>query len=284
VAIDPKAMDRALASMQAGLPENPPDETLLRASIREGFSKTPKSYAEINALSRRTGLPTDTVERQQDMIRRELRARDVDYAGLVKDSPVLASFLSKPGNAAVAQNDVDVLRAMEAWAQMRKPETGLATDAADVGRSYAAGLTTLPESAGKGLSELNLQLGRKITEAIESVGLESVGEFLRQETPDVLKGLNPSWSLEQVGQGWRLIGDAIRPERQGLHTMTGEALGQLTSQVMLHYATGGATAVTTAAFGLMGFEQIAEDARSKGATEDQILTASTAAAFITAAS
>lgn len=72
---------------------------------------SPDKAAEVNRLSRASGLPLDTVERNQDDIRRQHQLRAL-HDDLVS-SPVLRAQMSIPAFAAVAHDDVPNSKGIE---------------------------------------------------------------------------------------------------------------------------------------------------------------------------
>lgn len=86
------------------------------ASVKESMfvaSKTnPDTFAQEKSLSNQTGIPTDVVSRNKDIVQQKATS-EIDYASVIDNSPYLGKYLSNPDNASAAHDDLDSLRKHE---------------------------------------------------------------------------------------------------------------------------------------------------------------------------
>lgn len=88
-------------------------QAMLRASLLAGTQQNPDAAAETQRLAAQTGLPADVVARNKPAVQAQARAQAIDMGGLLAHYPATNSWLSKPGNAAVAHDDIPALQQME---------------------------------------------------------------------------------------------------------------------------------------------------------------------------
>lgn len=77
----------------------------LDVATRSALGTSPQRAAEVEDLSRQTGLSRETVERNFDTIKKSRAASEIEPQRMVRETPALAGWLSKQGNAAVASDD-----------------------------------------------------------------------------------------------------------------------------------------------------------------------------------
>lgn len=85
----------------------------LRASMQQASKKNPDQQAKVLDLSQRTGLPADTVERNQPEIEAKAKFEGNDYDKLLKDNPLLSQHLADRAFASVASDDIENLATVE---------------------------------------------------------------------------------------------------------------------------------------------------------------------------
>lgn len=111
----------------------------LRASLRAASAIDPDAHAKALALSAQTGVPADVAARNPAMVGQVARQQGVDYQGLLKDHPELSAWLSDPNHAAIAQDDIPVLRtldhAVHAITNPNEDQSGLLPDGYRFGKN-----------------------------------------------------------------------------------------------------------------------------------------------------
>lgn len=138
------------------------------SAMQEAANVKPDVYAKQSALSKRTGLPVDVVNRNQDTIEVQAPFLSGEYDELHHTNPLTVSFLSKEDNAKWANDDVPQLTVMEQIAKMN--------DNAHVvemlGQNFMSGLnqinvaiTQTPGVALNFLRALNLPISEETVQA-----------------------------------------------------------------------------------------------------------------------
>lgn len=89
------------------------DKSRLQKSLSLAIGNDTHSAARAYQLSKQTGLPIDTVERNTQEVESAQRMRTLDLDSILKDAPRTAEYLSTPDNARQAHNDVEKLYDME---------------------------------------------------------------------------------------------------------------------------------------------------------------------------
>lgn len=84
-----------------------------RASMSVAVGSNADYEAELRDVSRRTGVPVDSVRAFPDETKRQAQVGAIDFGGLAQQFPKTAAFLSGVDNARVAHDDVDNLTATE---------------------------------------------------------------------------------------------------------------------------------------------------------------------------
>ncbi len=84
-------------------------KALLASSVQGGMEKPLERKSKVVALADRLGLSADVVETNYDELNRRIQLRDVDYNHLLQHRPEVASWLTIPENAAIAQGQIPVL-------------------------------------------------------------------------------------------------------------------------------------------------------------------------------
>ncbi len=118
------AQDGPTASTPIPAPANPFDAIMrdvgeerrqrLRGAVTAADQTTPDAKAEAMKLSRETGIPIDTVERNLDDARRAAKLATLPYQQLLTETPHLAEWLAQDVNhAAVAADDMEQLGLLE---------------------------------------------------------------------------------------------------------------------------------------------------------------------------
>jgi len=85
----------------------------LRASATTAVDLDPERHGKVLALARKTKLPPSLVADQFDMLSKHTRISDADLDGIHREHPKLGTWLSDRDNAAIAQDDLPVLRSLD---------------------------------------------------------------------------------------------------------------------------------------------------------------------------
>lgn len=88
-------------------------ETRLRTSVIQAQETTPDRAAKVSALSQRTGLPAEVIERNFDAIVKRAQIVDTPYTQMQRETPALATWAEQPQNMAVAHDDLEPLGMLE---------------------------------------------------------------------------------------------------------------------------------------------------------------------------
>ena len=246
----------------------------------------PDQYATALERSKELDVPAQVIARNPDAYNKPSK-----YGAAIdaQDAPIAHEWASTLDNAAVAQDDLENLSAMEYLIKRRKAlaesfESVGFGKPLDIARAVPAGAVTAVGSGFSGIGELNTSVGRTISRGFDFIGLDSVGEFLRKPIipESVAPFVDPSRIVGDFGKGVKQIGSAIDvpEERQTLATDISGGLGQIGSQIAMMLLTGG-TSSTAMLLG-QGADIQAERTAAAGASEEQPDTAVIAGAGITA--
>lgn len=90
-----------------------PYKVALATSMRSGQQANADQRAVAMALAKQSRLPVEVVERNIPAVRAKLRQSDADMADLRRNHPALADWLIKPDNAAISNDDLPAMRAID---------------------------------------------------------------------------------------------------------------------------------------------------------------------------
>lgn len=82
-------------------------------SMQQARRQNPDLRAEVFQLQRKTGLPAELIQRNLDLVRERVAARDFDAERFRREFPRLAGVMEDPDNAALAHDDLAPLGAIE---------------------------------------------------------------------------------------------------------------------------------------------------------------------------
>jgi hypothetical protein len=180
-----------------------------RMVFEKALAVNPDQAAESKKLTNTTGLPPDVVERNLDEVKRKERARMLDLARMVQDSPILARQLMDPSFTKQAHDDLDNLQGIGRTFLGTVGDVGVTALKGAVGLPQAVvGILDLPTGGlvGKGYQELGLDFKR--TQNILD-GLYSPAQQLANKNVSEADGFlntlaamaaNPSTILTTVGE------------------------------------------------------------------------------------
>lgn len=267
----------------------------------------PDQAGRANVLSRETGIPADTVERNLTEV--EGTSSAARARSIMGKYPVIASWSANPRNAAVGRDDVDGLGRVAETLSGYLSSTAMtpkrrgygragggisAADAfqelGDMARAIPAGLVSAFATTAKGTGDLMNVVERPFERAGDAMGYgaEAIG-IMRPGTTD---RHNAQMRDNSVGSRLRAAGsliesgaDFLRPPevRRNVATDIAEGVGQVAGQIATFIATGGTAG--TATLLAQGAGQMGDVALEKGlyGTAEGDL-AVTAGAAVTAAS
>jgi hypothetical protein len=224
----------------------------LRQSLMLSVKKNPDDVAKIENLSKQTGVPQDTVERNLAEVIERKRVKELEDAA--RFSPILAKQMQDPSFTSVAYDDVEHLTGLEYVLTK--------------GRDYAgSGLKGVLQPVGgtlSGAGEIYDVATRQIETALEKILPNSAMSFLKTPIP---WWLAPGEIIKRPGVEIKNFGGSVGapPERQGLDTDVIEGIGQLGSQIGLYLVAG--PAASTATMLGQGADIMAEKTRDDVATQ-----------------
>lgn len=187
-------------------------EAAMAASLRGMAGVNPDQQAKVLQLSRSTGIPTAVVERNQQAIEVQRRAREM--SDLASRSPVLARQLGDFEFAKLAHDDAENLDGIEqtigkvaSYAMGARRDSGLPGDLSRMARSIAAGFGPQFGASAYGAAAY----------PAEALGMDGLGEQLRglqrssQGVADAVAGANPDAGVIERGimAGMRSAGQTM---------------------------------------------------------------------------
>lgn len=94
----------------------------LASAVLVGSKANPDTRAKALALAKQTRLPVDVVERNLDDVRRKVQASPADLEAIRQNQPELAEWLSDHNNAAVSNDDLPIMRRIDAATRQLRGE------------------------------------------------------------------------------------------------------------------------------------------------------------------
>lgn len=82
--------------------------TSQRSALETAIDKNPDAYAKTLMLSDKTGIPAETVERNQAEVARRARLKDIDVNSLFEQAPEAKKWASDPDNMALVSDDFSI--------------------------------------------------------------------------------------------------------------------------------------------------------------------------------
>jgi conjugative element/phage-associated large polyvalent protein len=185
---------------------------------------TPEQHLKYSRLADQAGMPIDAVERNYDEILAQTKRRDTDPVEIAQKNPSLAKWLSKPDNAALATNDIGILR---------KIDSALTT-ATDPLRQAESELIRLPGTILSGTGSL-IKSATNLADTLTGGALTSIDDYLNEQLGKKGKPplFVPSEALQQLGEPIKEFAAdfAVPEERQNIVTDISGAVGQLGGQI-----------------------------------------------------
>lgn len=236
----------------------------LRTSLYAGAHSQPDTEAKLQALAERVGMPVDAVRRKQPEVELHDRLQSFDYEKVIKESPVLSSWLADPKNAAIAHDDIDNLSRTEMLFTHGRDYAG-ALGQGFIGSGVGATIS--------GFGEIYGVAARSLERGLDAALPKAAMDVLRTPIP---WWLDPEQLLKRPGSSFKQVGKAIAPpqERQTLGTDVAAGVGQLGFQIGAYLMTGGlsSTSMMFAQGSDIMAEKTANDIADPGLRDTAILT------------
>jgi len=237
----------------------------LRTSLYAGAHSQPDTEAKLQALAERVGMPVDAVRRKQPEVELHDRLQSFDYEKVIKESPVLSSWLADPKNAAIAHDDIDNLSRTEMLFTHGRDYAGALLGQGVIGGGVGTALS--------GFGEIYGVAARSLERGLDAALPKSAMDVLRTPIP---WWLDPEQLLKRPGGSFKQVGKAIAPpqERQTLGTDVAAGVGQLGFQIGAYLMTGGlsSTSMMFAQGSDIMAEKTANDIADPGLRDTAILT------------
>lgn len=260
-ALEPKAIAPKVAPAAAPLapkPENPikpeflafpptQDETRSALSAAAATVK-PDDYASDLAMSRKTGLPADVIERNREEVAREQAAQE--SAEALDGTASQRWMLQSPDNLKVASDAGPSLVSIET--------------AVGAFQSFGAKVVdfagSIPRGAGITNDIMARSIGAPIYAGLEAIGAGDVVQAMKNALP---WWLDPGQILQRPGQEVGKVADLMEPENPNFITDVAGGVGQMAAQITALVLLGPAAAVPMLLGS--GVDQAAKEADKEGA-------------------
>ena len=178
-------------------------DTALKGSLNQALTIDPDKAASNQALSDKTGIPVDVVNRNEEAIQQRARANDI--RSLVSTSPVLEQQLFNPQFAALAHDDVENLNTFERTLRTYLGASaksgfeqllGVTSKLLDVSlrKQFGIGFTISEEQAADKMKDMS-QLERQAYEDPRLMFSRFAQEMQRAST-ETMKNINPAAQIE----------------------------------------------------------------------------------------
>lgn len=241
-ATTPSPYDAAIDRMAA--PRIPP----LRDSANQAVKVAPDRAAEVDTLTRATGLPSALVERNFDVIKKKAETEATPYGAILQQSPKLAEWLKTAQNAAMTQDELPHMGFLDS----------VLTTMGDLARSPISGALQGLGSSMQGIGQFSDSVDRRIMDYFdtahaldrfkEGYGKERQGFTRlppfpgvfpddRRVLPSQTAPPAPWWAVSSVLQvSGKKVNQAgkfvqIPQQRRGFVSDVMEGLGQLVPQI-----------------------------------------------------
>lgn len=239
--------------------------TAMQQSLTQALKVAPQQAATTQQLAKASGLPEDVVERNQDVVQKQVKLQQLQ--SLLASSPILARQMQDPNFAKLAQDDANNLSLIERlWRQPSGGAVeGLGMGTAGIGdtlsivqRNLMEGFsrTFLPEPIG-GWDKVDKG---SIAGPLLGADWQTVGNYLKAQGRDiqipqlqqefldkVLAGIGQVGTQIGVGALTGGVGSGAFLYGQGVNAMTEKTQGDPSSQGAKDLAAllgGGVTAIT----------------------------------------
>lgn len=236
------------------------EQVRARANIIGARSANPDTTARAIDLSRRTGVPVDTVERDVEAVAGPQKLNE--YDGLLRKSAGLSKWLLDPVNARVAKDDYENLGLLErGWNEMKRQiygtREGVQAIGAEIGARSLVELEKAREKQERGEYLTPWEKARLAQQdEVRSSGAGIVGEGIAgmkaaRSASEALP-MRPAMKAMQESKTWTEAWDAFKSDPMGLiFDFTAQSLPQMAVGVGATLAGGPAAGI--AAGGLTSF-------------------------------
>jgi len=166
-------------------------------SLEGALNAAPEAHAEVQSLSKATGLPTDIINANLPDAKRQQQLKNFNIQELAKDYPKTSDFIANPDNAAVMYEQLDTLKGIEA-------------------NSRKSGFTA---NILKGAANRVNQLTGNLLQMVGK-GADEIEEFMTSAT-----GINPGIRFGEDGMSWTWNLDPAETDAQFIGRAISEGQG-----------------------------------------------------------
>jgi len=147
----------------------------LNASINEAVKIDPDQRAKTTELSRRSGVPEFAVENDPAAVEGRLKLDAIDTASMSKRNPNTAKYLTDFNNAAIAHDDIDVLKEIEDIFDFGETFSNIGETIRSGFKSQVAGLNMA------GIDMTPSRIHDLVPAAVMPIGMEGDAALISQE-------------------------------------------------------------------------------------------------------
>jgi len=231
-------------------------------ALEGAIDTNPDQAAKNAAIAGRQGVPVDMVDADPELADREDRKATINNALI--DAPGVSKALEDdPELFKMSHDDIPALTDLEkrmralprglgpiemaARLAAQDDEIDVGKEAADLGRSVAAGAVDVPAMGISGIADLNDVAARAMIRpfvfGFEKAGLDGVAQILRDQMPTGKGG----YFLRPAGDQLKEYADAVAPDDPDFIDQVARGGGQLVGQITIALATGGLSSLASVA-------------------------------------
>lgn len=205
-------------------------EQQLKSTMNQAVTVNPDQQAELNKLSRESGIPAPAVQANPDQVKKHLDLSKINFDEMSKRTPNTAKFLTDYNNATIAHDDIDVLGKIE---NVLKDHIG----------AVVAGGVEFPGMGLSGLGNAYNATGRLLARGVDAVLPESMDKYIwrQSDTPEFVKQINEltdfGLGFNYAGNQLKSVAESVGPEEATFTTDVARGLGQLVGQLATYMAS-----------------------------------------------
>ena len=198
----------------------------VKSTVSQALQVNPDQQAQMNKLSRDSGMPVPAVESDPAAVETHLNLNKINFDEMSKRSPTTSKFLTDYNNAAVAHDDIEVLQVVENHVR------GFGQGALDFPAMGTGGL-------GRSIESINRLFGR----GLDALLPESADKYIwrQTDTPAALESINKlldvGGAAQSTGAVLKDVAENIGPDETGFTTDVARGLGQLAGQIATYIAS-----------------------------------------------
>lgn len=191
-------------------------ETALRLSAKNSFGVAPQTQAEINRIARENNVDPGFASRNLDLLKRRSEVNGLDYGKIIRETPVLAEWLKKPSNMALAKDDLESMGAFHRGAIFAQDLLG----------STVQGAGGIVGSSVSGTGAV-YDIADRATRRLLNLALPEAAQVNAETSSPIATG------IEKLGEDINTITGVLAPPqaRQSIVTDIANGLGQIGGQI-----------------------------------------------------